>query len=87
MTFPVPTSNDPTRRFREATDAARAALKALIADANAAGWGTDEMAVALVEAAQTLKDANISDPDPADDPAIGDVDAKQGQIGRGELFD
>ncbi|MBB3660418.1 hypothetical protein FHX15_005687 [Rhizobium sp. BK650] len=87
MNFPVPTSNDPTRRFGEATDAARAALEALIADANAAGWGRDEMAVALVEAAQSLKDANTSDPDPDHDPAIGDVDAKQGQIGRGELFD
>lgn len=87
MNFPVPTSNDPTRRFQEATDAARVALEALIADANAAGWGTDEMAVALIEAARSLKDANTSDPDPADDPAIGDIDAKQGQIGRGELFD
>lgn len=87
MSFPVPTSNDPTRRFQEATDAARAALEAVVADANAAGWGTDEIAVALVEAARSLKDANTRDPDPASDPAIGDVDAKQGQIGRGELFD
>ncbi|TCR98242.1 hypothetical protein [Rhizobium sp. BK418] len=87
MSFPVPTSSDPTRRFKDATNAARAALEALIADANAAGWGTDEMTVALVEAAQSLKDANTRDPSPADDPAISDVDAKQGQIGRGELFD
>ena len=87
MSFPVPTSNDPTHRYQEATDAARVALEALIADANAAGWSTDEITVALVEAARSLKDANIRDTDPADDPAISDIDAKQGQIGRGELFD
>ncbi|MDR6666609.1 hypothetical protein [Rhizobium sp. 1399] len=87
MSFPAPTSNDPTRRFQDATDAARVALEALIADANAAGWSTDEMTVALVEAARSLKDANTRDPDPADDPPISGVDAKQGQIGRGELFD
>jgi hypothetical protein len=87
MSFPTPTSNDPTRRFQDATDAARVALEALIADANAAGWSTDEMTVALVEAARSLKDANTRDPDPADDPPISDVDARQGQIGRGELFD
>lgn len=87
MNFPAPTSNDPTRRFEDATDAARVAMEALIADANAAGWSTDEIAVALFEAARSLKDANTRDPDPADDPAISNVDAKQGQIGRGELFD
>lgn len=87
MSFPAPTSNDPTRRFQDAKDAARNALEAVLADANAAGWGTDEMAVALVEAARSLKQANARDPDPAEDPAIGDLDAKQGQIGRGELFD
>ncbi|EJJ26348.1 hypothetical protein [Rhizobium sp. CF142] len=87
MSFPAPTSNDTTRRFQDATHAARVALEALIADANAAGWSTDEMTVAFVEAARSLKDANTRDPDPADDPPISGVDAKQGQIGRGELFD
>lgn len=87
MSFPSPTSNDPMRRFQDAKEAARDALEAVIADANAAGWGADEMAVGLVEASRSLKQANSRDPDPAEDPAIGDVDAKQGQIGRGELFD
>ncbi|XAZ21300.1 hypothetical protein LVY75_02925 (plasmid) [Sinorhizobium sp. B11] len=87
MSFPVPTTNDPTHRYQEATDAARMALEALVADANAAGWSTDEITVALVEAARSLKEANTRDPDPAEDPSISDIDAKQGQIGRGELFD
>jgi hypothetical protein len=87
MSFPVPTTNDPTHRYQEATDAARMALEALVADANAAGWSTDEVTVALVEAARSLKEANTRDPDPAEDPSISDIDAKQGQIGRGELFD
>ncbi|MBB3445744.1 hypothetical protein FHT93_005624 [Rhizobium sp. BK379] len=57
MSFPVPTTNDPTHRYQEATDAARMALEALVADANAAGWSTDEITVALVEAARSLKEA------------------------------
>lgn len=77
MIFPAPNSDDPARRFQDATDAARAALEKIIADANAAGWGSDEIAVALVEAARLLKDANVRDPDPADDPAISDTPPKQ----------
>jgi len=65
MSFPVPTTIDPTHRYQEATDAARMALEALVADANAAGWSTDEITVALVEAARSLKEANTRDPDPA----------------------
>ena len=85
MPFPSPQSQDPQQRFEESKAAARDALEEVIASANEAGWGTQEVAVALVEAAQFLKDANRADPDPADDPRI--VDAVREQIGHGEQFD
>lgn len=86
MTFPAPKAEAPAQRFKEAAAAARDALGQLIAEANEAGWGTEEISVALVEAARSLHNANKKDPDPADDPAISDTPAKE-QIGHGELYD
>jgi hypothetical protein len=83
--FPAPTTDDVGARFDEAKAAASFALEDIIASANEAGWGTQEVTAALIEAAQSLKDANQADPDPADDPAVGD--ALREQIGRGEQFD
>ncbi|EJC83602.1 hypothetical protein Rleg4DRAFT_6650 [Rhizobium leguminosarum bv. trifolii WSM2297] len=87
MTFPPPKTEAPVQRFKEATDAARDALERLIAAANEAGWATEEITAALLEAAQFLRDANKKDPDPADDPVISDASARQEQIGHGELYD
>lgn len=86
MTFPPPKAEAPVQRFEEATAAARDALERLIAAANQAGWGTEEITSALLKAVQFLSDANKRDPDPADDSAISDEPARA-QIGRGELYD
>ncbi|NEJ18690.1 hypothetical protein GR247_00695 [Rhizobium leguminosarum] len=86
MTFPPPKTESPAQHFEEATAAARDALERLIAAANAAGWGTDEITAALLKAAQSLSDANKRDPDPADTPPISDAPARE-QIGHGELYD
>ncbi|MBY2907864.1 hypothetical protein [Rhizobium leguminosarum] len=87
MTFPRPKTESPAERFEEATAAARDALERLIAAANEAGWGTEEITAALLKAAQSLSDANKRDPDPADDPSISDAATRQDQIGHGELYD
>ncbi|MBB3135486.1 hypothetical protein FHS26_003231 [Rhizobium pisi] len=87
MTFPSPKSEAPAQRFEEATAAARNALEKLIGAANEAGWGTEEISVALLKAAQFLNDANKKDPDPAEDPDMSDAPGKREQIGHGELFD
>ncbi|UWU25472.1 hypothetical protein N2601_31305 (plasmid) [Rhizobium sp. CB3060] len=85
MPFPSPRSQDLQQRFEELKAAARETLEEVIASANEAGWGTREVLGALVEAAHSLEDANSADPDPADDPPIGD--AVREQIGHGEQFD
>ncbi|MEF0943936.1 hypothetical protein [Rhizobium sp. BR 362] len=85
MPFPSPGSQDLQQRFEELKAAARDALQEVIASANEAGWGTREVLVALVAAAHSLEDANSADPDPADDPPVGD--AVREQIGHGEQFD
>lgn len=59
----------------------------MIAAANEAGWGTEEITAALLKAAQFMSDATKKDPDPADDPSISDAPAVQEQIGHGELYD
>ena len=87
MTFPRPKAEAPAQRFEEASAAARDALEKMIAAANEAGWGTEEISVAVLEAARFLNEANRQDPDPADDPVISEVPGKREQIGHGELFD
>ena len=87
MTFPRPKAEAPAQRFQEASAAARDALEKLIAAANEAGWGTEEISVAFLEAARFLNEANRKDPDPANDPIISEVPGKREQIGHGELFD
>jgi hypothetical protein len=85
MPFPPPKTEDPRQRFEELMIAAQHALEEIVASANEAGWGTQEIMVALSEAARSLKDANAVDPDPADDPSISD--GVREQIGHGEQFD
>ncbi|SCW82109.1 hypothetical protein SAMN02927900_05285 [Rhizobium mongolense subsp. loessense] len=85
MTFPSPMTEVPSQRFKEASDAARQALEQLIASANEAGWGTEEITVAIAEAANFLKDAHRKDPDAAGNSSISGA-AKE-QIGHGELYD
>ncbi|RUM22706.1 hypothetical protein EFD56_02125 [Rhizobium phaseoli] len=87
MTFPRPKAEAPAQRFEEASAAARDALEKMIAAANEAGWGTEEISVAFLQAARFLNEANRKDPDPADDPVISEVPGKREQIGHGELFD
>nr|WP_246777455.1 hypothetical protein [Rhizobium sp. BG4] len=67
MQFPSPANESPTQRFEQAKSIARDAFDELIASANQACWSTEEITVALVEAAHFLRDANHADPDPADD--------------------
>jgi hypothetical protein len=83
--FPAPISEDTADRFEEAKAAARNVLEEVIATANEAGWATREIVVALIEAVQSLSDANQFDPDPADDPEGSE--AVREQIGHGEQFD
>ncbi|PKA45022.1 hypothetical protein [Rhizobium sullae] len=84
MHFPRPRTEEPSLRFEEAKSAARNALEEVIDAANEAGWGTDEITVAMFEAARFLKEANEKDPD----PAAGTVrDAAKEQIGRDERYD
>ncbi|CDM62301.1 hypothetical protein LPU83_pLPU83d_0931 (plasmid) [Rhizobium favelukesii] len=81
---PAPISEDAVDRLNEAK-AARTVLEEIIASASEAGWGTREITVALIEAAQSLTDANRADPEPAGDP--DGEDAVREQIGHGEQFD
>ena len=85
MPLPSPKSEDPRQRFEELKAAATAALEEIIASANEAGWGTQEVAVALIEAAKSLRDANTVDPDPSVYPPI--TDSLLELIGRVEQFD
>jgi hypothetical protein len=86
MTFERPDTKEPLPRAKQASDIATKALEGLLADANSAGWASDEMIAAIAEAASRLKDANLKDPDPAEDPDISDVPADGGQLGHGERF-
>jgi len=85
MQFPPPGAESPSQRFEQAKEAARNVLAEVIASANEAGWGTEEIAVALVEAANFHKEAHHADPDPSEDPSLGD--AVRQQIGHEEQFD
>ncbi|TCR85465.1 hypothetical protein [Rhizobium sp. BK376] len=85
MPFPPPKTEDSRQRFEELRTTAKDALEEIIASANETGWGTQEIVAALIEAAQSLKDAATVDPDPADDPSI--PEAVREQIGHGEQFD
>ena len=87
MKFQAPITEEPLARSHQASELARQSLDELVTDANSAGWGTDEIIVAFVDAATKLKDANVKDPDPAEDPDISDVPADGGQLGHGERFD
>jgi hypothetical protein len=87
MSFDPPHTEEPLPRAKQASDLARQALEGLLADANTAGWASDEMIAAIAEAAGQLKDANLKDPDPAEDPDISDVPVDGGQLGHGERFD
>lgn len=85
LLFPSPTTNMEPDRAKEAQTVVRDALDSLVASANEAGWSTHEIIVALLEAGRLLEKANAADPDPAEDPAIGDVAREQ--IGHGERYD
>jgi len=73
MQFKPPSSEQPLARAGQANDLVREALDRLVAEANAVGWGTDEIIVAIADNASKLKEANVRDPDPAEDPAISDI--------------
>lgn len=87
MSFEPPRTEEPLPRAKQASDLARKALESLLADANSAGWASDEMIAAIGQAAGLLKEVNLKDPDPAEDPDISDVLADGGQLGHGERFD
>ena len=83
--FPSPTTNTEADRAKEAQSIVRDALDSLVASANEAGWSTREIVAAILEAGRFLGKANAADPDPAEDPAVGDVVREQ--IGHGEQYD
>ncbi|WP_137156767.1 hypothetical protein [Rhizobium sp. FKL33] len=56
------------RRMKALTGAFDRAIQTMIANANAAGWSTDEALAAMGAAVANLKMSNLIDPDPADDP-------------------
>ncbi len=85
MPFPSPRAQELRQRSEELKVAARDALEEVVASANEAGWGTREVLVALAEAVHFLENVNSADPDPAEDPSLGD--AVREQIGHGEQFD
>jgi hypothetical protein len=87
MKFNSPDSEQALARSAHASELVRQALNQIVGDANDAGWGTDEIIVAIADAADKLKTANVKDPDPAEDPAVSDIPADGGQIGQGEIFD
>ncbi len=60
--FSAPTTDDVNLRLDEARAAASFVLEEIIALASEVGWGTREVTAALVEAAQSLQDANQADP-------------------------
>ena len=63
------------RRMRALTGAFDRAIQTMIANANAAGWSTDEALGAIDGVVAQLKMQNAVDPDPADDPEVDeDVD-------------
>ena len=87
MAIDPPRTEEPLARARQANTLARQGLDEFLADANSAGWATDEMTAAILEAAAKLKASNLKDPDPADDPAISDEPSDGDQLGHGEQFD
>ncbi|MCV3766748.1 hypothetical protein [Rhizobium sp. TRM95796] len=61
--------------MRALTGAFDRAIQTMIANANAAGWSTDEALGAIDGVVAQLKMQNAVDPDPADDPEVDeDVD-------------
>ncbi|MBB1248833.1 hypothetical protein [Rhizobium sp. G21] len=63
------------RRMKALTGAFDRAIQTMIANANAAGWSTDEALGAIDGVVAQLKMQNAVDPDPADGPEIDeDVD-------------
>jgi hypothetical protein len=64
------------RRIKALTGAFDRAIQTMIANANAAGWSTDEALAAIDGVVAQLKMNNAIDPDPADDPEP-DQDAEQ----------
>lgn len=60
--------SDPDRRL-ELEEAFDARLAELLAEANDAGYGSEEAVEALLSAAKHQAYANGRDPDPADDPS------------------
>lgn len=71
--FPAPSTEVEAERFKEARKTVRLALDDLVASANRAGWKTDEIVVAIMEAGQAIKDSCQVEFDPADDPAVSDT--------------
>lgn len=62
------TKNVNERRINALAGAFDRAIQTMIANANAAGWSTDEVLAAVDAAVAKLKISNAHDPDPADDP-------------------
>jgi hypothetical protein len=54
MSFDPPHTEEPLPRAKQASDLARKALEGLLADANSAGWASDEMIAAIAVAADQL---------------------------------
>lgn len=88
MRFEPPKTEEPLPRANQASSIVRQALDKLVAEATAAGWTTNEMVVAIVEATNSFKRAILKDPDPENDFAdVSDIPTDGGQLGHGETFD
>lgn len=68
--FASPATDVEAERFKQAREVVRAALNHLLQEATAAGWGTQEITVALVDVASVLKDSHVADASPIEVPPM-----------------
>jgi len=66
--FAGPTTDVEAERFKQAREVIRAAFDELLLQATAAGWGIQEIAVAMVDAAGDLKESHVADASPVEVP-------------------
>jgi len=66
--FSSPTTDVEAERFKQAQGMVKLALDDLLLAATAAGWGAQEIAVAIFDAAGVLKESHIADASPIEVP-------------------
>jgi len=67
--FGSPTTDVEAERFKQAQEQVRSALDGLLSMATAAGWGVQEIVVAISDAAAVLKKSHVADASPIEVPS------------------